>query len=94
MTVPTGISAGAAAVLQIVSDMRRIMAPHNMDAGKCTRAFDPASFLAQCGAMSPIKPIVPPAQTAAEAASVPARSVCVLSFCTSSPRDAAVVSPA
>ncbi len=62
-TMPAGISVEDIIIRPIVSDISKKMPPNNPDVGINILLFAPTSFLAKCGAISPIKSIDPPIAT-------------------------------
>src|SRR5574344_414229 len=91
--VPTGISAGALTTRATVSASNIRIAPPTIERGISERPFAPKILRIIGGAIKPTKPIVPPAQTAAEEAREPAIITSKRSLPTSTPKESAVVSP-
>lgn len=77
----------------MVSEIRTRIDPTSIERGSRIRALGLKSRRVIWGAIKPIKPIVPPAHTAAEVPREPAIKTITLNLLTFIPRESAVVSP-
>ena len=91
--MPTGSSAGAITKRQSVSEKRSKTGPAVIESGKSSFPFTPVICLIAWGAINPTKPIVPPAQTAADVAKAPATITFIRKEFTFTPKVLAVASP-
>lgn len=91
--IPTGISSGGTIIRHKISTKPRMQLPANILSGNTLLWELPQIIRIIWGAINPIKPIIPPAQTAAAAPKEPAVKQRNLVLEIFTPRDCAEISP-